>query len=218
MKLLGIITAGPVCSVAATDGARIATREGREARAHADTVLPMVAATLEECGLELASLDGVAFGRGPGPFTGVRIAASVAQGLALAADLRVAPVSDLAVLAQRAVDAGHATVLAAVDARMGQVYVGTFRSGPNGIARPVAPEALCAPEDVIFPDTPCFGVGSGFEAYPALCDDKRVTGHDAGARARAVELLKLAAHPEQSFFAPEQALPVYLRDNVASPR
>ena len=122
MKLLALETATEACSVALWVDGAVIERHALAPRRHAELVLPMVDAVLAEGGISRRALDAIAVGRGPGAFTGVRLAIAVAQGLALALDRPVLPVSTLAALAMAAAqDAGAAPILAAIDARMGEV-------------------------------------------------------------------------------------------------
>jgi tRNA threonylcarbamoyladenosine biosynthesis protein TsaB len=175
MKILAIDTATEACSAALLVGGHVTERYEVLGRGHAEHVLPMVDSLLAEAGIALATLDAIAFGRGPGAFTGVRIAVSVVQGLAFGADLPVVPVSDLAALAARAaVQHDARRVLACMDARMQQVYWAVFDVSEP--ARPVAltTEQVTDPAQVALPDgTPCFGAGHGFAAYPGLRDGVR---------------------------------------------
>ncbi len=133
MKLLAIDTATERCSVALLIDERIVERATETQRGHADLVLPMVEDVLAEGGLTLRQLDGLAYGRGPGAFTGVRIAVGVAQGLAYGAQLATVGISDLAAVAQQFAAAG-ARILVCMDARMNEVYWGRVR-GDAGRAR-----------------------------------------------------------------------------------
>ena len=128
MKILALDTATEACSVSLGIGDRIIDRYVELERGHAEQLLPMVDAVLAEGGIALSALDAIAFGRGPGGFTGVRLAASVAQGLAFGAQVGVVPISDLAAVAQRVVQLNPAVrrVLVANDARMQEVYWATF--------------------------------------------------------------------------------------------
>ena len=122
MRLLAIDTATQACSVALLDGETLITRYEEPGRGHAELILPMVDEVLKEGSLQLKALDCIAVGRGPGAFTGVRIAISVAQGLAFGAGLKIVPVSDLAALAQRVARTPDArTVVVCMDARRGEV-------------------------------------------------------------------------------------------------
>jgi tRNA threonylcarbamoyladenosine biosynthesis protein TsaB len=153
MKLLALDTASAQCSVALVMGEELIVREAATARDHAQLILPMVDEVLAQAGVKLAQLDGIAFGRGPGSFTGVRVAAAVTQGLAAGAGLPVLPVSDLRALAAQAlrlargmgmsVAAGR--VLACMDARMGEVYWAMFEAAGGEILRGAA-EQVTAPQ------------------------------------------------------------------------
>src|SRR4029453_2048008 len=125
MKLLAIDTATERCSVALALDGRIVERIADTPRGHADLVLPMVESVLTEGRVQLADLDGLAYGRGPGAFTGVRIAVGVAQGLSFGAGLLTVGVSDLAAVARQVAQAGE-RVLVCMDARMGEVYWAVF--------------------------------------------------------------------------------------------
>ena len=231
MKILAIDTATEACSVALSIGASMIARWAVPGRGHATLLLPMVDEVLSEAGLPgLRALDAIAFGRGPGGFTGVRIATAVAQGLALGADLPVIPVSDLAALGLQALDrcrdrwpdAEQMDVAVALDARMGEVYFARVRADGNGGVQCVA-EQVVAPERLSPIDLPLglrVGAGHGFGAHPSLAD--RLGG---GFREvwpellpRAHEIARLARADWQAGAAidPADAHPVYLRDDVAT--
>ena len=149
MNILALDTSTEACSVAlsAMDEVRVDFRI--MPRGHARHILAMVDAVLAEAGLTPADLDVVAYGRGPGSFTGVRIGTGVAQGIAFGADLPVAAISTLAALAQGAVRRhGASRILAAIDARMGEVYWAGFEVDENGLVREVLAEAVSSPERV----------------------------------------------------------------------
>src|SRR6185437_12757922 len=176
MKLLAIDTATEACSVALHVDGRLITREREFEREHADHILPMVDEVLVEAGIELRSLDALAVGRGPGGFTGVRLAISVAQGLAFGAGLRVVPVSDLRAVAQRALDLepGILHVLACNDARMQEVYWALFERDADGLAQPAGPERVSPPSDVTLPadwhpeGSRVGAAGRGLRAHPSI--------------------------------------------------
>jgi len=191
-------------------------------REHARLVLPMIDELMNESGLNLNALDAVAFGRGPGAFTGLRIAAGVIQGVAFAADLPVVPVSSLAALALGGYrETGANRILAAIDARIQEVYWGAFRCDVMGEPRKIGEEVVCAPEYVPVPDcAEWYGVGSGWAAYlPQL--QQRLAGALCGweaqhyPRARDVAVLAAAAVGRGETVSAEHALPVYLRNDVA---
>lgn len=230
MHVLALDTATEACSVAVLVDASAEGRGGRiiEAfelapRRHAKLVLPMVESMLAEAGLELAAIDAIAVGRGPGAFTGVRLAIAMAQGLALGADRPVVTVSTLATLAQGAVgrQAGPGDrILALIDARMGEVYAGSFVVDESGLVIAVGDEQVSPPAALPMPESPFIVVGSGFAAYRrALIDawgaEPRVSAPDA--LPHAAHLARLAARDLARGLAVDaaDARPVYLRDKVA---
>lgn len=219
--LLALDTATEACSVALLHDGCLISRYEVIARLHAQRVLPMVQEVLAEAGVSLAALDAIAFGRGPGAFTGVRIAVGVVQGLAFALDRPVLPVSNLAALAQRAWrEQGVEQVAAAIDARMDEVYWGCF-SLQEGEMRPVGVEAVLPPEQVALPRAASgswFGAGTGW-GYAARLPVP-VTAWDASLLPDARDLLSLArgAWARGEVLSADQAQPIYLRDNVATPK
>ncbi len=226
MKILALDTATEACSAALRLGDTLRVREPAPGAGHSGNILGLVYSLLEEGGVGLADLDCIAFGRGPGGFTGVRLAASVTQGLALGAGLPVVPVSDLLAVAQQALDLAReaASVLVCNDARMQEVYWACATRGPDGQARPVGPEQVSSPDSVQIPlqlPGPIQGAGRGFSVWPSL--QQRLEAQLAAVQGdllpRAREILALAA-PQWlagQAVAPEQALPVYLRNDVAKP-
>ncbi len=214
MKLLALDTATERCSVALLIDDRIVERATETPRGHADLVLPMVAEVLAEGGLTLRQLDGLAYGRGPGGFTGVRIAVGVAQGLAYGAQLMTVGISDLAAVAQQFATAG-ARILVCMDARMNEVYWGRFEATPDGLVRPTTPERVDRPE-AVDPDDATVFAGTGFGAYPQLLTGRNAAVH-AAARPDARDIARLAAVELRAGRGqpPELAQPVYLRDQVA---
>ena len=191
----------------------------------------MVDIVLIEAGLRLEEIDVLAFGRGPGGFTGVRMAASVAQGLAFGADLPVVPISDLSALAQRAFDLAFAPerVLVCSDARMQEVYWACFERAENGLARLLGAEHVGPPQSVTLPaswadakEHSIAGIGRGFRAYPALAGliGPRVAVARDDLLPRAAEIARLALLDATAgrLLSPEEAIPVYLRDDVAKPQ
>jgi len=236
MKILAVDTATEACSAALRIGEETIERFEVLGRGHAERLLPMVQEVLAEGGVALSALDAIAFGRGPGSFTGLRIGAGVTQGLAFGAGLRVVPVSDLAALAaQAAIASGESHVLACLDARMAQVYWAAFDCADPGAPRALTPEAVANPEDVwlpgrgdasLFPEKGkrplFFGAGHGFSAYPALHTmlGERLAGFDAGMLPHAREIALVGAREvaRGGGVDPELAVPVYLRDQVAHRR
>ena len=145
MNLLAIETATESCSVALACGDSLVVRSEFAPRRHAELLLPMCEQVLAEAGIGRHALDAVAVGVGPGAFTGVRLAVAAAQGLALALDRPLVPVSSLAALAMQAPDNGVA-ILAVIDARMGEIYAGTFRRTAEGLVEPIGGESVGAAE------------------------------------------------------------------------
>ena len=225
MKILALDTATEACSVALQIGATILERYVELERGHAERLLPMVDELLAESGLALGALDAVAFGRGPGGFTGVRLAASVAQGLAFGAGLGVVPVSDLAAVAQRALSLSPAIagVLAVNDARMREVYWATFRAA--GRVEAVSEEWVGPSSKVVVPvsspdASSWVAAGRGLRAAPELAERCRLAGIPvlADLLPRATEVLLLAQPVVATgrLLPPEGALPVYVRDKVVA--
>lgn len=224
MKLLAIDTATERCSVALWNNGEILQQDRMLDRAHAEVILPMVDSVLAEAGCVLTQLDGIAFGRGPGGFTGVRVAVSVAQGLAFGAQLPVLPVSDLAAIAAGAYrNHGEARVIVCMDARMAEVYWGQYHVSADSVSLQGV-EAVLRPEDVPVPEAGrWFGAGAGFAAYRDILT-KRLAATLAGVapdmlpEARDIVSLAAQAHIRGKYLSPEHALPVYLRDQVAWPK
>ena len=218
MRLLAIDTSTEACSAALYLDGEVVQRYRIAPREHAALILPMCEEVLAEAGVARSALDGIAFGRGPGSFTGVRIAVSVAQGLAFALDCPVVPVSTLAALAQGAIrERGWAKVLAAIDARMGEVYWGLFAGDADGLAVGVSAEVVTPPQYATVAVYDACGAGSGWQTYAEVLRDATGIGEWDGERfpqAHDVVLLAAAAFARGQAVAAEQAVPVYLRDDV----
>lgn len=220
MNLLAIETATESCSAALLTGGRLIARSEYAPRRHAELLLPMCEALLAEAGLRRASLDAIAVGRGPGAFTGVRLAISAAQGIALALDIPVVPVSSLAALALQA-PANGAHTLALIDARMGEVYAGVFRSGADGLVEAVGVETVGSASALELPAEPAWNViGSGWGSYRDAVEARLPASplwEAADRFPQAIEVARLAEPLARAGkgMAPELALPTYLRDNVA---
>ncbi|NNF15532.1 MAG: tRNA (adenosine(37)-N6)-threonylcarbamoyltransferase complex dimerization subunit type 1 TsaB [Gammaproteobacteria bacterium] len=210
MKVLAVDAASGQSSVALIAEESEFYECARETRAHADQLLPLVTRVLEAGKVSLADLDGLAFGRGPGGFTGLRVAAAVVQGLAFGYDKPVAGISTLAALAQPWV-ADH-DVLVCTDARKGQVYTGTFTADATGLARVQGVEQVVDPDAVSVTAVDIIGVGDGFDAYPELRD--RVERYHSSVNSGALAIARLAAAGWADFMEPFHATPVYVRDSV----
>lgn len=218
MKLLAFETATEACSVAVWIDGEVRERFEIAPRRHAELALPWAEDLLAEAGIARSQLDAIAVGRGPGAFTGVRLAIAIAQGIALALDRPVVPVSTLAALAMQT--EGN-RILAAIDARMGEVYAATFRrDGDDVIAS--SKETVGAPDTVQLPDDDAGwqGVGTGFAALDGVLLRRlqpRLQRVDATALPHAADVVRLAAiaFARGEGIAPERLEPAYLRDNVA---
>lgn len=223
MKLLAIDTATEHCSAALWLDGPGPQRDAPLSRGNGEQVLSLIDELLDEAGLALSQLDAIAFGRGPGAFTGVRLAASTAQGLAFAADRPVLGISNLRGLAQQLLAAPGAPSRALIcqDARMNEVYWGAFQKR-DGIAVSASAEGVAAPAQVMAAAEwwrrDCRGGGSGFAVYAELARHGAATldGIAPDLASRAADIAMLAAHDGLgAAVAPTLALPVYLRDRVA---
>jgi tRNA threonylcarbamoyladenosine biosynthesis protein TsaB len=170
VKILALDTATENCSAALLlDDGSIKAREVEVERGHGERILPMIDELIAETHLVLADLDAIAFGRGPGSFTGVRLAATVTQGLAFGADRGVVPISDLQAVAQRALatDATLTRILVCNDARMSEVYWACYERGDNGLAKLEGEEHVSKPNEVRLPSSwpTATAVGRGFAVY-----------------------------------------------------
>ncbi|MEJ2464841.1 MAG: tRNA (adenosine(37)-N6)-threonylcarbamoyltransferase complex dimerization subunit type 1 TsaB [Candidatus Thiodiazotropha sp.] len=222
MKLLAIETATEACSAALLIDGDIELRYAIKPRGHSELILSMMDELLAEAELKPNQLDAMAFGRGPGSFTGVRIATGIVQGAAFAADLPVVPVSTLAALAQRAYrQKGEPSLLPAYDARMGELYWAAYRIGDDGLVRLVIDEEVATAERVRLPlDGDWYGVGSGWSVSGKVLAERlgeELLGYQAEMFCSAFDVAQLAASAfDQGLaVAPETALPVYLRNQVA---
>ncbi|MFL6672963.1 MAG: tRNA (adenosine(37)-N6)-threonylcarbamoyltransferase complex dimerization subunit type 1 TsaB [Massilia sp.] len=216
--ILAIETSSELASCALLDGETLTSRESSGVRTHSQSVLPMVQELLAAAGLKLAECDAIAFGAGPGSFTGVRTACGVAQGLAFGAGLPVLPLVTLEAMAQACRErTGAAEVLAVLDARMGEVYWAQYRWADGWQA--VAGPALSKPEAVApLPAARLAACGNGFAAYPeAFAGRPFAAGAlaDIMPHARELALLAAPALAAGQGVAPAQAQPLYLRNKVA---
>jgi tRNA threonylcarbamoyladenosine biosynthesis protein TsaB len=259
LKILALDTATEACSAAVWIDGRLWERELETERGHADLILALIDELLRESRISLGDVDAIAFGRGPGSFTGVRLAASITQGLAFGVGIPVVPISDLRAVAQRVVTgepradvsgqhisavppAGNHVptqishqpgsapvtprVLVCNDARMQEVYWGCFAAGADGLMLPVGAERVTKPSEVHLPDewrgAVVSGAGRGFAAYPELHRDwtHRLASIELNALPRSREIAWLAVAEVRAgrVLPAEQAVPVYVRDEVAKPK
>lgn len=225
MKLLAFETATEACSVALYLDGAVVERYEVAPRLHAEYALPWAEALLAEAGIARSQLDAIALSRGPGAFTGVRLAVALAQGIALALDRPVVAVSTLLAIAARSPtsSASGSTehILAAIDARMGEVYVGAFARDASGL-HAISGEAVMAPDAVALPegDHRWHGVGTGFSAGEGTLRQRlapRLASVDATVLPHAADVARLAvaAYARGESLAPERVEPAYLRNNVA---
>lgn len=214
--ILAIETSSETASCALLNGATLLARDSAGVRTHSQSILPMVQELLAEAGVTLAQCDAIAFGAGPGSFTGVRTACGIAQGLAYGAGLPVVALMTLDAMALACrQQTGAADILAVLDARMGEVYWAQYR-GAERIAGP----ALCAPGDVVplAAEGPVTACGNGFSAYPeAFAALPCAAGALAGImpHARQTAQLAVAAFEAGAGVPAAQAQPLYLRNKIA---
>lgn len=221
MKLLAVETATEACSAALFIDGEVLERFQLAPRIHTQLILPMIDSLLAEADMRRHDLDGLAFGRGPGSFTGVRIATGVIQGIALGLELPVAPVSTLAAIAQEFFDREASDIaFAAMDARMGEIFWGVYQRNAQGFAQLLGQESVGAADAVDFPDVCGAGIGTGWGVYQDLLA-ARLNGRvqhcetDNLPRAGAIAILGAQDFAAGLQVAVEQAMPVYLRDKVA---
>lgn len=217
VNLVALETSTEYCSLAVSRGAQVFERSFHAGQRHSELALPALRELLQQAGLELTAIEGIAYGAGPGSFTGLRIACGIAQGLALARNLPLAGIGTLLALAE---DCGADKAIACLDARMGEVYHGAYRKSGGQWIEVHAP-ALYKPDAV--PQVEGSGwiaCGSGFRAHGAAltrCYDGRISRIDAGAIPNAAAMLRLA----REVFAAGRgvdaaaAAPLYVRDKVA---
>ena len=221
MKLLALDTATEACSAALYIDGDITQNYQLAPREHTRLILGMIEDLLNDAGITVKQLDALAFGRGPGSFTGVRIATGAVQGMAYGADLPVVPVSTLAAIAQSVHDNHQAEfVLTAIDARMEAVYWAEYLAD-QGLMKLSGEEMVVSPEQVPLPAQQVWvGAGSGWAAYEPqlltrLQQPMQVIYSDV--YPQSASIVKLAAHDfaNGNFVEAAKAVPVYLRNNVA---
>lgn len=225
MKLLALETSTEKLSLAAWIDGQVSVREVDAGQRHSELALPLLHELLHEAAVSLRDLDAIAFGQGPGSFTGVRIACGLAQGIALGAGKRIVPVPTQMALAEQA---GADDVLVALDARMGEIYLAAYcraASAPTGWVEEIAP-ILVKPDSLPdLPDRKWIGIGSAFDV-PLLADAlhrryvRQIDNviHQSLPSARGVAAIaarSLLASGSKSAVLPEHAAPLYLRNKVA---
>lgn len=222
MKLLAFETATEACSVALYIDGEIHERFEIAPKQHTQLALPWAEQLLAEAGIRKTQLDAIAVGIGPGAFTGVRLAVALVQGIALALDKPVLPVSTLAALAMQGVDLKTEKILAAIDARMGEIYCAEFRLNADNLVDAISEEIVIAPE--AYPssglDGSLVGVGTGFSANSNALQNNlksQLIACRADALPHAGDILKLALRDYAlgKLTAPDNLEPAYLRNKVA---
>lgn len=224
MKLLAIDTSSLACSVALLCGSRIEERHEEQAREHTRLLTPMIRDVMASSDVALPELDAIVLGNGPGSFIGMRIAASVAQGLAHGAGTAIVPVSSLAAVAAEVFETGDAAqVVVTQDAHMGEVYLGVFDRGEDDLPEECFPERLQSQtriEELGEGDAATrVAAGFGWQRYPLLAEANRevIVSFSAVHHPRARHLLALGATALRRGDAlePEHLVPAYLRSKVA---
>jgi tRNA threonylcarbamoyladenosine biosynthesis protein TsaB len=217
MRVLALDTSTEYCSVALWQDGAVVEHCELAGQQHSEMLIGMLDALLREAGVKIAQMDGIAFGKGPGSFTGVRIACGAAQGLALGANIPVAGICTLEALAEAS---GKSRVIAALDARMGEVYHAVYEKHEDAWATASDP-CLCNPEDApLVRGGDWFGAGSGFAMHgKALVAryGRQLRGIDGSLvpQAAAIATLGAALIALGRGVDAAQALPLYLRDKVA---
>ena len=221
MRLLALDTATEACSAALFDDGRVLARFELAGRTHTQRMLPMVHTLMADAGIAFAQLDGFVCGVGPGSFAGVRIGVGFIKGLALSLDRPVVGVGSLEMLAQGAIDGGATQVLTAIDARMNEVYFGTFGRDAEGLSFALHPAIVVAPDAVPAQTSGSWrAVGTGWGTYEAQLRARVAAGiHsvDGQALPHAEQALKLALprFASGAMTSADDLAPVYLRDKVA---
>jgi len=225
MNILALDTCTESCSAALLYKGEVFECIEMTQRGHSELILGMMDNVFSQAGVSISAVDALAFGRGPGSFTGVRVAVGVAQGIAFARDIPVIPISSLAAVAQGAADELDIDHLAvAMDARMGEIYCASYRR-ENGLVKLVDHERVCPPQDFsaasgLYSSLLWSGIGTGWREYDAILRECFInhlaqvsTEHYPRGRA-IIKLAKVEAEAGRLLPA-EQAVPVYLRNNVA---
>ncbi|GHB63555.1 tRNA (adenosine(37)-N6)-threonylcarbamoyltransferase complex dimerization subunit type 1 TsaB [Psychrosphaera saromensis] len=220
MKILAVDAATEACSVALYNDGEISSIFEICPQQHSQKLLPFIEKILSDSGIKLDQLDGIAYGQGPGSFTGVRIGVSVTQGLAFGADLPVVGVSNLAIMAQQAIEQHDAeSIVAAIDARMSEIYLGCYKN-VNGFAQLINNEIAIKPELLRKEDfdlNNSVSVGTGWTSYNQLLTssfDVKVTDIELP-NAKYMLPLALDAFNKGLSVTAEFAQPNYVRDEVS---
>lgn len=224
MKLLALDTSSVACSVALHIGTNVFERHEEQPREHTRLLMPMIREVLTDGQVAVADLDAIVLGNGPGSFIGMRIAASVAQGLAHGAGLDIVPVSSLAAIAAQVfAETNASAVIVAQDAHMNEVYLGAYYRGDANIPEPIFPERLHDQTSIEELDNAesygCIAAGFGWRRYPQLAaaNESLFEAISETRHPRARFLLPLGAFALQNgaVIDPRDLVPAYLRHKVA---
>lgn len=223
MKYLAIDASTEACSVALAINEKIISRFELCPQSHSLLLLPMIDEVLKEGNITVQDLDGLIFGQGPGSFTGVRIGIGVTQGLAFSAQLSVVGVSTLQTMAQVAFEQHNETsVIAAIDARMSEVYTGVYQVDEHGIMQCQSGESVLSPELLASHyqqlALPAYAVGTGWDAYPTALSSlkKQLNSPEVlFPNAEAMLTIGIAKFKQGQAVSAENAQPVYVRDTVS---
>ncbi len=219
-RLLAVETSAEACSVALHVDGQVRSFFELAPMKHAELLLPAVSGLLDESGLSLNQLDAIAFGRGPGSFTSLRIGIGVVQGLAWGTDLPVVPVSSLAAVAQQAAERGGGrspAICVAMDARMQEIYTSNFRAGGKTV-QAAGDERVCSPRQLTVPEDGFIAAGNGFDRFPELGGIAGQAGAcypDIWPRAEAICSLALEWLRSNEPLPASEAQPTYVRNDVA---
>ncbi|MFT7683173.1 MAG: tRNA threonylcarbamoyladenosine biosynthesis protein TsaB [Moritella dasanensis] len=223
-NILALDTSTENCSAALSINGEILVREFESPREHTKRILPMVDSLLSEAGIKLTDLDALAFGRGPGSFTGVRIGTGIAQGLAFGSDLPMLPISTLAAMAQGAHRLHNATdVLPAIDARMGEIYFAQYKLNESGVMTLVGNEMVITADELVAnfnqSEQAFYTLGTGWATYAeqlAALNVANLTACEGIQFPTSHDMLAIAAadFANGKAVTVEEAMPVYVRDTV----
>ena len=220
MKLLALDTSSVACTVAVQVGDEVTEQHEEQPREHTRLLMPMIRSVLEKAEVGLADLDGIVLGNGPGSFIGMRIAASVAQGLAYGASLNIAPVSSMAAIAAEILSNQSGSVAVAQDAHMHEVYFGIYAKDDGRLTRKI-PERLQACEAIpeLGDMNDCIAAGFGWQRFPVLLEANRPFLQDVSEvwypHGRYLLELGMSAFERGEAVAAEDVVPAYLRQKVA---
>ena len=225
MKLLALDTSSLACSVALQAGDTLVARHEEQAREHTRLIVPMIEEVLAEAGLGVQELDAIVLGNGPGSFIGMRIATSVAQGLAHGAGIRIVPVSSMLAVAAEVMASDNATAVAVCqDAHMEEVYLGLYAAGPGGLPELIGAERLhdqSVMSELEVEPGRFAAAGFGWQRYPQLLEMNRpwLASVSAVSHPSARHLLASgnALAASGAGVDPQDVVPAYLRQTVAQP-